>query len=441
MTADKKPIGFYAATALVIANMVGTGVFTSLGYQVFDTKTVFALLMLWVVGGIIAFCGAVSYSELGAAMPRSGGEYHYLSKIFHPSLGFLSGWISVIAGFGAPIAAAAMALGGYVNKVYPGLNDVYVGAVVVVLITLVHSFDVKKGANFQLVFTIIKVLLIIVFIGCGFFASTHQSISILPAETSWKEIFSGSFAVSLVYVSYAYSGWNASAYVAGEIDNPQRNLPRSILQGTFLVMILYVLVNFIFLYTTPIPEIMGQKEVGFFSAGHIFGETGGNIMSMIISMLLISTISSMVLAGPRVTQMIGQDLPSLKVLAITNKKRVPFVAILLQSTIALILIFTSKFDTVVTYLGFTLSLFTTLTVIGLFVLRIKKPDLPRPYKTWGYPVTPVIFIALNIWVMYFLIDKKPIIAAYGFGTILVGLVFYYLEKMLSGNKNENQNNN
>ena len=206
-------------------------------------------------------------------------------------------------------------------------------------------------------------------------------------------------------------------------------------------MILYVLVNFIFLYTTPIPEIMGQKEVGFFSASHIFGETGGNIMSMIISLLLISTISSMVLAGPRVTQMIGQDLPSLKVLAITNKKKVPYVAIILQSTIALILIFTSEFDTVVTYLGFTLSLFTTLTVIGLFVLRIKNPDLPRPYKTWGYPVTPIIFILLNLWVMYFLIDKKPIIAAYGLGTILVGLVFYYVEKMLSGNKNNIQNNN
>src|ERR1035441_4037558 len=125
MTLDKKPIGFYTATALVIANMVGTGVFTSLGYQVFDTKSVFALLMLWVVGGIIAFCGAVSYSELGAAMPRSGGEYHYLSKIFHPSLGFLSGWISVVAGFGAPIAAAAMALGGYVNKVYPALDAIW----------------------------------------------------------------------------------------------------------------------------------------------------------------------------------------------------------------------------------------------------------------------------------------------------------------------------
>ncbi len=431
MTIDKKPIGFYTATALVIANMVGTGVFTSLGYQVFDTKTVFALLMLWIVGGVIAFCGAVSYSELGAAMPRSGGEYHYLSKIFHPAVGFLSGWISAIVGFGAPIAAAAMALGGYTHKVFPDLNEVYVGAVVVVLITLIHSFDTHHGAKFQRIFTGIKVLLIIVFIACGFMASDHQSISILPAEGSWKEIFSGAFAVSLIYVSYAYSGWNASAYVAGEINNPQRNLPRSILQGTFLVMILYVLLNFVFLYTTQIPEIIGQKEVGFFSANHIFGATGGNIMSLVISLLLISTISSMVLAGPRVTQMIGEDLPAIKFLATTNKKKVPYVAIIIQSAIALLLIFTSKFETVVTYLGFTLSLFTTLTVIGLFVLRVKEPNLERPYKTWGYPFTPIIFIALNIWVMYFLIHNKPEIAMYGFGTIFAGLIVYYIGQFIS----------
>ena len=431
MTLDKKPIGFYTATALVIANMVGTGVFTSLGYQVFDTKTVFALLMLWIVGGIIAFCGAVSYSELGAAMPRSGGEYHYLSKIFHPAVGFLSGWISAIVGFGAPIAAAAMALGGYTHKVFPVLSEVYVGAIVVVLITLIHSFDSHHGARFQRIFTGIKVLLIIIFIACGFFMGDHQSITILPVEGSWKEIFSGAFAVSLIYVSYAYSGWNASAYVAGEIDNPQRNLPRSILQGTFLVMILYVLLNFVFLYTTQIPEIIGQKEVGFFSANHIFGETGGNMMSLIISILLISTISSMVIAGPRVTQMIGEDLPAIKFLAITNKKKVPYIAIIIQSAIALFLIFTSKFENVVTYLGFTLSLFTTLTVIGLFVLRYTQPNLERPYRTWGYPITPVIFITLNIWVMYFLISKKPEISMYGFGTIFAGLIVYYIGKFIS----------
>ncbi len=434
MSESRKPIGFYTATALVIANMVGTGVFTSLGYQVFDTKTVFALLMLWIVGGIIAFCGAVSYSELGAAMPRSGGEYHYLSKIYHPAVGFLSGWVSALAGFGAPIALAAMALGGYTHKVFPDLNEMYVGALVVILITLVHSFDTSKGASFQRIFTGIKVLLIIIFIGCGLFMGDHQSITIMPVEGSWKEIFSGAFAVSLIYVSYAYSGWNASAYVAGEIENPQRTLPRSLLQGTFFVMILYVLLNLVFLMTTTIPEIMGQKEVGFFAANHIFGTTGGNIMSMVISLLLISTISSMVLAGPRVTQMIGEDLPAIKFLAITNKKKVPYVAIIVQSAIALVLIFTSKFDTVLTYLGFTLSLFTTLTVIGLFVLRFTQPNLERPYKTWGYPVTPIIFIALNIWVMYFLIHNKPMIAAYGFGTIVVGLVVYYIGQAIAPSK-------
>ena len=429
-------ISVTTATAIVIANMVGTGVFTSLGFQVLGVQSIFALLMLWVIGGILSFCGALSYSELGAAIPRSGGEYTYLSKIYHPAVGFLSGFVSVFVGFAAPIALAAMALGGYFCTVFPWFNPVWVGATVVVLITLVHSINLSIGSRFQNIVTTLKVLLILIFIVCGFVLGEHQPISVLPLQGSWKEIGSAAFAISLIFVSYAYSGWNASAYMAGEIENPQKNLPKSILSGTLIVMVLYILLNFIFLYTVPIAEMADSQgnpiiEIGALSAGKIFGNTGGNIMSLVISILLISTISSMVLAGPRVTMTIGEDIVALKFFAGKNKKGIPVIAIILQSLIALILIFTSSFDAVLTYLGFTLTLFTTLTVLGLFILRINKPDLPRPFKAWGYPITPAIFILLNLGIIYHSLTSKLAESLAGLGTVLIGLVIFYITQYYS----------
>jgi APA family basic amino acid/polyamine antiporter len=426
--------------------MVGTGVFTSLGFQVMGVKSIFALLMLWIIGGIMALCGALCYSELGAAMPRSGGEYTYLSKIYHPAVGFLSGWVSAIVGFAAPIALAAMALGMYVCTVFPNLNPTYIAASVVIGVTGIHSISVMVGSGFQNVFTTAKVILIIIFISLGFFMGEHQSINVLPSAGSWNEILSTSFAISLVFVSYAYSGWNASAYIASEIKNPQKNLPKSILTGTIIVLFLYVLLNFIFLYTVPISEMHDAKggpivEIGALSAAKIFGVTGGNIMSIIISILLVSTISSMIFAGPRVTMSIGEDMSALKVLGMKTKRGIPFIAILLQSTIALILIFTSSFGAVLTFLGFTLTLFTTLTVLGLFILRLKQPDLPRPFKTWGYPVTPAIFLLLNLWILWFVVNDKPKESLAGLATVVIGLIIYFISKHFSKNETSNLNQN
>jgi basic amino acid/polyamine antiporter, APA family len=431
-------VGVTTATAIVIANMVGTGVFTSLGFQVMGIKSIFALLMLWVVGGVMALCGALSYSELGAAIPRSGGEYTYLSKIYHPAVGFLSGWVSAIVGFAAPIALAAMALGGYFCTVFPVIDKVWVGAIVVILITIVHSTNLLVGSRFQNIVTSIKVVLILVFIVCGFVLGEHQPITVLPVAGSWKEIGSAAFAISLIFVSYAYSGWNASAYIASEIENPQKNLPRSILTGTFIVMGLYVLLNFIFLYSVPISGMADAQgnpviEIGSLSAATIFGETGGNLMSVVISILLISTISSMVFAGPRVTMVIGEDISALRFFARKNKKGIPVIAITIQSVIALFFIFTSTFEWVLNYLGFVLTLFASLTVFGLFVLRVKHPELPRPFKTWGYPVTPVIFLALNLWILYFVVANKPSVSVAGGITVGVGLIIYFVSKYYSKN--------
>lgn len=422
---SKKVIGFYTATSIVIANMIGTGVFTSLGFQVMGTKSVFALLLLWVIGGVVALCGALAYGELAAAMPRSGGEYHYLSKIFHPAIGFLSGWISVTVGFAAPVALAAMALGSYSSKVFNVLNPVIIACGVVVALTLIHSTDLRIGSRFQNVFTFLKVTLIIVFILCGFVFGEGQNLSFMPDSQTSLDLASSSFWVSLVYVSYAYSGWNASAYMAGEIENPQRNLPRSLFRGTLVVMGLYLLLNYIFLYVAPTSELAGQVEVGYIAAGKIFGVTGGRVMGAVIALLLISSVSSMILAGPRVAQAMGEDISMLSILAVKTQKGIPVYAIVLQSIITIALILTSSFQNVLTYVGFTLSLFTFLTVVGLFVLRFRRPDLARPYKTWGYPVTPIIFLALTLWTMIFVFRDKPVESLYGLGTVATGLIIYF----------------
>jgi len=435
ISAQTKKIGVYSATAIVIANMVGTGVFTSLGFQVMGIQSVFALLMLWIIGGVMALCGALSYAELGASIPRSGGEYTYLSKIYHPAIGFLSGWVSVIVGFAAPIALAAMALGGYLGKVFPQFNPMWVGALVITGITIIHTINLFIGSRFQNVFTSVKILLILAFIIAGITTGNPVSITVLPVDGSFAQIWSGPFFISLIFVSYAYSGWNASTYLASEIKDPQKSLPKSLLIGTLIVLVLYVLLNFIFLYTVPIAEMHNADgpiiEIGSLSANKILGEVGGNIMSLFISILLVSTISSMVFAGPRVTQVIGEDFTALKLFAKKTKRGIPVISIILQSAIALLLVFTSSFSSVLTYLGFTLTLFTTMTVVGLFVLRITQPDIPRPFKTWGYPLTPALFILMNLGILYFSLTEKPYESLVGLGTVVLGLIVYFISNHFS----------
>lgn len=399
----ERKINFSTATSVVIANMVGTGVFTSLGFQLFGINDFATLMFLWLLGGIISLFGAFAYAELGAALPKSGGEYNFLSKIFHPSIGFLSGWISATIGFAAPIALAASALAKYTNTVF-SIDEKLLGVGIILLITIFQSVNYKIGGTFQTIVTSLKVLLIAVFIIAGlFFTKSEAGISFLPTDMTFTKagIFSAAFATSMFYVAFAYSGWNASSYIAGEIINPKRNIPRSLFMGTAIVTVLYVLVNFVFLKTTPVDEMRGQVEVGFVSGNYIFGADGAKVVSMIISLLLVSTISAMVIAGPRVISAIGNDFSVFKIAAKTNKSGIPVIAIWLQSAIAIALLLTGSFSTILNYTTFVLILFGTLTVAGVIVLRMKNPNLERPYKCWGYPITPLLFIIPNCWFLFY----------------------------------------
>ena len=421
-------IGRTTGIAIVVANMVGTGVFTSLGFQVLDMQSGFALLMLWVVGGLIALCGALSYGELAAAMPRSGGEYHYLSQIYHPAVGFLSGWTSATVGFAAPTALAAMALGRYAQSVWPGVSAVGLSVGVVLALTAVHATSSRAGSRLQVIITAAKVLLIVGFVGAGLLRAVPQPLTFAPNAAGWRQLLSPAFAVALIYVSYAYSGWNAAAYLTGEVKQPQRSLPPILLVGTALVLLLYVGLNFVFLYSTPLSRLAGQVEVGFVAATQLFGAAGGRLMGGLIAALLVSTVSAMIFAGPRIVQVMGEDLPALRGLARTSAAGIPVRATLLQTGLTLLFILTSTFDKVLVYAGFVLSLFTFLTVLGLFVLRWRRPDLPRPYRAWGYPVTPLLFLLLSGWTLVFILRDKPVESLYGLVTLVVGLGFYFLSR-------------
>ncbi len=424
MLNQKKRVSLFSATILVIANMIGTGVFTTLGFQLAGVHFPFSAIMLWVVGAIVAFCGALSYGELGAMMPRSGGEYAYLTKIYHPAIGFLSGSVSILVGFGAPIALAAMALGRYSGVAFPGVDEALVAVVAIVVLTMVHLVDVRFGCHFQNVFTVGKILLIAAFIVAGFSMPYPQEIGLPKSLGAIGSIFNPEFAVGLVYVSFAYSGWNSSAYIAGEIPRPERNLPISLFLGTLFVSVCYVLLNLVFLFTVPAGELAGKIEVGYLSAKAIFGEGGVRLMTLLICLALISTISSMIMVGPRVASAMGEDITALGFLAERNKRGVPVRAILIQSSVAIILALTSAFNFVLTYVGFTLTLFSCMAVLGVFILRLREPHLKRPFKTWGYPAVPALYLAVNSWMLCYLVIQRPLPSAFCLVTVASLLVLY-----------------
>jgi len=421
------------AAAVIIANMVGTGVFTSLGFQVADIQSVFALMMLWIIGGIASLCGAATYAELGATLPRSGGEYNFLGRIYHPVAGFISGWVSTVIGFAAPIAAVSLAFGKYTTAALPGTYGPGIqkglACALVILVTYIHGKNRNASGKFQFGFTAMKVGLILAFCLAAFiFLQDPQPISPLPKSGDWNVMTSSAFGVALIYVSYAYTGWNAATYISGELENPQRDLPRVLIFGTGLVMALYVLLNYVFLYAAPMHELEGQVEIGYIASNHIFGETGGRIAGGMLSILLISTVSAMTLAGPRALQAIGEDFKALSFLGKTNAAGVPRNAIYFQSAIALIYILTSSFKTIVIFAGAMLAFNSFLAILGVFVLRYREPDLPRPYKTWGYPIVPLIYLTITAFMLGFVIINEPHKAIFGLCVILFGIVFYAVSK-------------
>jgi basic amino acid/polyamine antiporter, APA family len=450
----KPVISLFTAICLVVANMIGTGVFTSLGFQIGDLPSGFVILLLWLIGGICAFCGALCYAELSAALPRSGGEYHLIGRTLHPALGFLAGWLSSTVGFAAPIALAAMALGRYASEIIwsgqdfylaiqipgttwttpPLTSDTLIALAVVGAVTLIHFRGAGIGSWFQNTATTLKLALIafILFQGMTFTPGEAVHFTLQPGDGVL--LHSTAFAVSLIYVMYAYSGWNAAAYVVGEIRDPARNVPRALLIGTGLVTVLYVGLNAVFLHTTPAAALKGKIEVGMIAGEYIFGETGGRIIGGFICLGLIASCSAMIWVGSRVSATMGEDIVALRFLSIRDRGGAPRVALLVQLFIIAVLLTTATFEKVLVYIQFGLTLCSVLTVIGLIRLRIREPNLPRPFRVPLFPVAPIIFLGVSGWMLYHIWRDKRDETLAGLVTIALGLVIYFVSPRPSAAK-------
>jgi APA family basic amino acid/polyamine antiporter len=239
------------------------------------------------------------------------------------------------------------------------------------------------------------------------------------------------FAVGLVFVMYSYSGWNAATYIAGEVRDPQRSLPIALVTATLVVLALYVGLNAVFLYTTPMSEMAGQIDVALIAGRHIFGEAGGRVVGGLICIGLVSAISAMIWIGPRVTMVMGEDYPVLSAFARRSRHGAPVFAILVQLVVTTALLLTRSFEAVLEFIQFSLTFCSFLAVLGVIVLRFTQPDLPRPYRMWGYPVTPLVFLAVTSFMMYYLLVERPMQSFASIGVMLAGLAVYWISVTLA----------
>jgi basic amino acid/polyamine antiporter, APA family len=425
-------VSLWVAAAIVVADMVGVGVFTSLGFQVKDIPSGFAILLLWVVGGIVALCGVFSYGELSAMFPRSSGEYNFLGRTYHPAFGFVAGWVSATVGFSAPVALAAMAFGEYGRSILPNAPPLILAIGVVWLVSLIQLTGIRHSSTFQMIATILKVVLIVAFLACGFVIGTPQPISFAPQSSDFSYVLSAPFAISLVFVMYSFSGWNAATYIIGEMKLPERNVPRAMLIGTLIVLVLYVALNAVFLHTAPIDKLAGHLDVARISGSHIFGELGGRIVGAMICIGLISSISAMMWIGPRVMMTMGEDIPALKVFSRRSSSGAPAYAILFQLAVASLMLLTNSFEAVLEFIQFSLLFCSFFAVLGVIVLRITRPDLPRPYRAWGYPLSPLVFLLVTGFMMYYLLTTQPFRSLLSLLIMGSGLLIYAIFRKQSG---------
>lgn len=404
--------------------MIGTGVFTSVGFQLSSVQNTWAILLLWLIGGILALFGAFAYAELGTNFKESGGDYIYLSRIFHPLLGYLSAWAGLTVGFSAPVALAAMAFTKYLTPF--GLqNNQWLAIAIIIVTGLMHSFTIKHSSRFQNGTTLIKVLFIVCLIVFAF-VLPGQHLNAFNFDSTWKqELLQPGFAVSMVYVSFAYTGWNAAAYVADEIEYPSKNLPRALIGSTLFVAVIYILFQFALLKNATVSELQGKEEVTFISFSHLLGDTGGKWVSVFIAIQLVATISSYLWVGPRVTWAMAKENKLWRPLSKKNKHGIPVAAVWTHVVISIALSLSGSFEKVLLYAGFVLQLMASLTVAtSMFI----KSPLPGSFKSPLKPLLQIVFLLFNAYVLWFTFKSRPMESMIGIGILLIGGIIYFFDK-------------
>ncbi len=437
----ERKLGLFPVTNIVIANMIGAGIFTTSGLLMTDLKKPLIMLSLWVVGALIALCGALSYGELGAAIPRAGGEYAFLSKLYHPLLGFLSGWVSFFAGFSAPIAASAIGFSEYLTRAFPSVLSLGIldgpseaiilkkayAILVILIFTLIHARGLELGAKVQNSLTLLKILLIVGLVAVGFsigkgnFGHFFQGADFSFDFGGWKTM-----GLSLMWIMFAYSGWNASAYIGSEIKNPLKNLPRSLILGTGVVAVLYFSINLFYVYAVPPADMSGVISIGGLAVGNLFGRSLESLLSVLISFALFSSLSAFIILGPRVYYAMARDRCFFKFASDVHQRyRVPSKSILLQGVIAGIMVLFGTFDQILTYMGFSLGIFPLLSVLGVFKLRRSNQST---HKLPGFPLVPLFYILMGISILVLGFLERPSESSIAILMVLIGVPVFLIFK-------------
>ncbi len=441
-----RQLGFVSATALVVSNMVGTGIFATTGFMAGDLGSAKLILGVWLAGAVFALAGALSYSELGINFPSSGGEYVYLTRAFGPAWGFMTGWISFFAGFSAPIALAALAFSDYLGYFYPSLRQanatyklgsgafsIHLGGGQVVACFLIAGFSilnclgVSRTARVQNTLTATKLVVIVGFITLGFLSgsgSWHHFSE--PAVRTSTAPLPAQFVISLLWVMVGYSGWNAATYVAEELRRPARTLPAALAVGTALVTALYVGLNVVFIYSTPLESMKGVLAIGSLAASNLFGPQVAGTFSALMAVSLMSTVNAMITIGPRVYYAMAKNKAFFKMAATVHPEwHTPVAAILSQGLCAMLMTIT-PFPHLEIYIGFSLTFFTVMSVSSLFIFR-RRPGWQklRPVS-FCFPAIPLLYILVGAATIGYGIIWQPAASLTALGTIGIGAAIYHL---------------
>ena len=436
-----RKLGLFPLTNIVIANMIGAGIFTTSGLLMSDLGNPLLMIVLWIVGGLIALCGALCYGELGAAIPEAGGEYAFLSKLYHPLAGFLSGWVSFVVGFSAPIAASSIGFSEYVARAFPSVLELstliglanpslskdILSILLIALFTVVHLRGIDFGALIQSFLTILKVGLIAALLLIGFsfgngdFRHFTMGGSVSFDFGSWKTI-----GLSLLWIMFAYSGWNASTYVGSEAKDPEVNIPRSLVTGTAVVSLLYFSLNALYVYAIDPEAMKGVISIGGMAMGNLIGRGMETLFSLMIALALLSSLSAFIILGPRVYYSMAKDGFFFRfVSAISPKHRVPSKAIVLQGVIASVIVLSGTLDQILTYMGFSLGLFPLLAVFGIF--RLRRSGKSQHVLPW-YPVVPLFYLFFGAAMLLLSFFERPIESSISILTVIAGVPAFYLFK-------------
>ena len=455
-----RQLGLFDSTMVMVGIVIGSGIFLTTGIMAKSIPSAGLILLAWLVGGLLTLAGALTYAELGAAMPEAGGQYVYLREAYGPMSGFLFGWILFLVYLTGGIAALALAFAEYTGYFFPSLGidnfiltlDIpllkstlhyslsagqMIGVAVIILLSIVNFIGVGLGKSIQNLFTVIKIgtIAAIIILGFAIGKGTHPGFSMDPSGMSFGGIIIG-LGVSLVAVAWAFDGWNNVNFVAGEIKNPRRNLPLALILGTLGITCLYVLVNYIYLYALSVEETIGVVRIAEKATGALFGSSIGTLISALVIVSVFGSLNGSILVGPRVYYAMAKDgLFFRKVAHIHPRFRTPGFSILIQAIWASLLTLLGTFEQIFTFTMFIAIAFWVAATASVFTLRKKRPDLPRPYKTWGYPFVPAIFIITSCGILLNTLLEKPVEALAGLLLTAVGIpaYFYWKRRLKSGN--------